>query len=205
MPPKWVYEYSEPFLYTEEGDYSIGYYSVDIVGNVEEAKLFEFKIQIAPPELGIMFDPEIRDTIFVPRFATESAVLTETVGENNSHIVKLSMPSGRDLELRVSYREKSKRDTVNVELLQYDDQEPVAFSRNRYYVRFIEDEKTGGFKKLVQVFEDEGEEKIRLDYNSDKNITKIIYSTGEEKVTEERAGMLILQVYTEKGTLNYSY
>lgn len=199
-------EYSEPLLYTEEGNYSIGYYSVDNVGNVEEAKLFEFKIQIAPPELAIMFDPELKDAVFVPRSSTESAVLTEAPGKKNDYVVNLSLPSGRSLNMDVSYREKRKRDTINIESLEYSNGEVYELDKNRYVVRFAENKKTGELTTLVQVFEVKGEERVRLEYNAKKNITKIKFKEkGEKRVIEEREGMTILQVYTENGTLNYSY
>ena len=49
-------------------------------------------------------------------------------------------------------------------------------------------------------------ERVRLEYSEKKDITKIIYKEpGEKRVVEEVQGMRILQIYTESGTLNYSY
>lgn len=200
-------DYLEPISLSDEGNHVINYYSVDKDDNKEVELTKNFKVDKTTPEILVRFDSGAKDVVFLPNVATESAILSEEKinEENNSYKTTMILPSGKDLEMIVTYKEKGRRDTMNIEILKYGNDEGVQLDKNLYYVRYTED-KNGILKALLQVFEVKGEERVRLEYNVKKNTTKIIHKKpGEKRMVEEESGMLILQLYSDRGTLTYSY
>jgi hypothetical protein len=62
FPGEWTI-YVEPFVVTEDGNYTLYYYSVDFAGNIEPTNEIEFKIKhdVLPPETTHEFEGDVGD------------------------------------------------------------------------------------------------------------------------------------------------
>ena len=97
-----------------------------------------------------------------------------------------------------------KKDKFSIYSIQYNQDTPIEQPDNHYNIKYKENKDKLNVDE--QNFEIEKEVKIRIKYDSKENQSTIsIKQDKEEKVKETREGLVLLQLTTEKGTLNYTY
>jgi len=79
----WI-TYVEPFIVTEDGDYTLYYYSVDLAGNTETTKEVDFKIEhdVLPPVTTHEFEGDVGDNSWY----TSNVVVTLTAEDDSSGV-----------------------------------------------------------------------------------------------------------------------
>jgi len=185
--------YTSPFTVSQEGILKLKVKSTDKAGNEENPKEQEIKIDKTPPEALIQFN-----------------LTTQNLEINGSEItpgeVILQDEAGNTTKLQVEPKEKKKKEKLEIKTITYNDGSPIKLPDNKFEVKFKLDKKTGKLEDLDQTIKIKGEEKIKAKYNPKKNITRIeIKEKGDKKKVEERNGIALLQLLTNKGQLEIKY
>ena len=77
-------QYTTPFGFSEEGSFNIKYYSVDMVGNVEDVKEHKFTVDLIPPETNFFVLGTSLDTVLSIR-----SIIQLEANDNISGVKKL--------------------------------------------------------------------------------------------------------------------
>ena len=201
------FEYQEPLVFTEEGRHTITYQSFDKAENTEERKTIEFHIDTTPPEAKIFIDPNILDLV-VEGIDENLATIGETgnpaTNKKDDAIYTISDLAGNTLKLDVRERDKENRDSFKIYSLQYNDSSSVIQPDNDFNVDYQTKKDKSNVKE--QKFEVKREVQIRIKYDPKRNQSEITTrETGEEKLKEVKDGLILLQLKTNQGNLEYSY
>lgn len=196
--------YKDPILFSEEGKHMVEFYSVDKDGNVEEVKSVEFFIDKTSPEIEIVFNPasELLDIVGVD--GIESVVLTKTQIRKKKHSLAVKDKAGNSLIVNIEFTDEKRKEAIRIESLSYNEIKTV-LSANLFKVAHQNDKKTGKLK-FEQSYYYKNVAKVNIEYDPKKEIAKIFeYDNTKTKTRKEREGVVLLKLYTEKGTLKYSY
>lgn len=196
-------QYNTPVSFTTEGHYKISFYSVDKDENIEDLKSIEFDIDKTLPEAQIQFDPNIQDLVISGNDNSGSTDVVQVEVKKNRQQIIISDKAGNSLALMGKDREHGKEAKLSLESLRYNEQPEIELGENKFHVEYSLDKDKEDVKKLKQEFEIEDKEKIELEYSSKTNITKIKIEQDDKE--EQKDGIILLKLYTEKGTLKYSY
>ncbi len=221
------FEYTNPLVFENEGDYQIVYQSYDKAENQEQKQTLNFHIDKTPPEAKIYFDNQKKDLTVIGMDTNQTTVTSEIINydkndedkkeKEDDHsdnklskkIYKITDQAGNTLEIGVKNFDKDKeKDSQNYSLriyyLKYNDQKPIYLPKNQYLVKFEDKQKKQ--IKLLQEFSLKDKVKIRIRYNAKLNKSEIYIDNGEkEKLKETRNGLVTLFLTTNKGSLEYSY
>ncbi|GEM_PF-2098225 len=207
-------QYISPLNFTNEGHYKIQFYSVDKDENIEGLKSQEFNIDKTPPEAQIQFDPSTKDLVISGNDNSGPVSIAQTDIEKKKQRIVITDKAGNTLILigkGKEHEEKEEKEHENeaklsIESLRYNDQPEIKLKENQFHIEYSLDKNKRNFKELKQEFEIEDNVKIKLEYKAKTNKTKIgIKQDDQKQKKEEKDGMILLQLYTESGTLNYSY
>ncbi len=190
--------YTAPLIFTNEGNYKIQYYSVDKDDNIEEVKTKEFNIDKTIPEAKVFVDPQVYDLKVIGIDQNLKTVEKDDL----SYII--SDFSGNQLKLEVEEKDKEKKDEFKINSMQYNNELVVEQPDNKLKVEYKS--KDNKFHPKKQEFEMEKEVKMEIKYEMDKNSSEITTKVnGEKKIRQVKEGLVILQLVTNKGKLEYSY
>lgn len=192
------FEYETPLVFEKEGSYKITYQSIDKAENKEERQSVELQIDKTTPEAKMLISQD------------KQALTVEGIDQNTTFVDKsdtlftVSDLAGNTLVMDIKEKEESKRDTFSIYSLQYNQHLPTVLADNRYRVRY------GGKKDApsvnTQAFEIDKEIVIRIQYDREKNQSAIFTKVyKKEKVEEVKDGLILLQIKTNQGKLEYSY
>lgn len=136
-----------------------------------------------------------------------TTVISESNNEtkkNDGAIYNIADIAGNTTKLDVRERDKEKKDRFRIHSIKYNAENPINLPNNYFNVTY-----KGKKDKLnvnEQNFELKKEIKIRIKYDQKKNMsTIVIKEPKEEKIKEVRDGLVILQLFTNKGQLETSY
>lgn len=197
--------YSEPLIFSSEGEYIIEYYSVDNDANSEEAKTLIFSIDKTIPEAEIVYDLDRYDLMVTAHDRSQEAQVVKTdLGKNKERIV-IADKAGNTLTILDKDREKGKKAIMNIYSLQYNSDSPIELEDNKLVVTATYD-KMNNLKSFNQLFQVKGEKKLELTYNEKKDKTKVIIRVkGQDKEKAELDGITMLKLSTNKGLLIEKY
>jgi murein DD-endopeptidase MepM/ murein hydrolase activator NlpD/N-acetylneuraminic acid mutarotase len=124
-------EYTEPLVFTHEGDYKLEYYSEDKAGNVENTKIIEFNIDKAAPVVSAT--PE-RSTDFIgwynyPLTVTFTGEDKESGLDNCTLPINYSQPDNIRATVEGSCSDKAGNIATAQYQFQYDSTPPVISAR----------------------------------------------------------------------------
>lgn len=199
--------YTAPLSFTNEGHYKIELYSADKDENIESIKTLQFDIDKTIPEAKIFIDQNIPDLVIqgidqnLDKVERQENMDTK---KRDDTFFLVSDLAGNTLRLDIRDRDKEKNDKFKIFSLSYNDQTKSELSDNLYNVKY----KGKGNEKIVeeQSFEIKSEVKIKIKFDKEKNQSAIITKeTSQEKIKETREGLVLLQLITNKGNLEYSY
>lgn len=198
--------YETPIKFTEEREHVLEFYSVDKDENIEEKKSVLFSIDKTPAEAEIKFNPFILklEVIGIDSSGSANVVISEI---NDSRILKITDLAGNETKIfGKDYEEEKNISEVSLDTLQYNTDPVINLNSSRIWAKYSYDNKAKNLKTFEQKYEVKGELKLKLVYSSKTGKTKVIMKVkGKEKVIQELAGIRILKLNTERGTLKYSY
>ena len=199
-------EYIEPQIFTQEGHHKIEFFSEDNDGNVESTKTVGFDIDKTVPEATLQFDMNALELVVIGTDNSGTPTVLQDEIEKNKNRFVVTDRAGNMLKIIGRDKEKGKQARIVLESLQYNDQPAISLDPNRFFIQYSLDAPQDDLKKLIQIYEIKGEIKLKLEYKKKTNKTKIItQESGKEKVKEEVEGQRLLKIFSENGTLKYSY
>lgn len=200
-------QYTIPLSFTDEGAYSVEFYSLDNDENIEQLKSTTFNIDKTLPEAKIFIDSNVLDLV-VEGVDTNLADIEKTdnpaTNKKEDAVYTVSDLAGNVLKLDVRDRDKEGKDRFEIHSLQYNNNSLVTQSDNRFNVDYRAKEEESDVKE--QNFEIKGEIKIRIKYDARRNLSIIsTREAGQEKQKEIKDGLVLLQLITNQGNLEYGY
>lgn len=195
-------QYTSPLNLSSEGNYTIEFYSVDQDENIEEVKKVEFSIDKTPPEAKIYANQEILDMTIegVDQNATSVEVTQPNV--NNLQNIIINDLAENKISLLAKFNNKDKKDDLTIYRITYNNQLPIEQPYNKFMLLF------NPFKDKIKTekqYLELSDKKVNLQYDFDKDITRVTTDINGTLQTESYPGFKLLQVQTNKGTLEYSY
>jgi len=178
--------YSQPFTISQEGISKLKFRSIDKAGNEENPKEQEIKIDKTPPEAMVQFN-----------------LTTQNLEINGQEItpgeIIITDEAGNTTKLQVEPKDKKRKEKLEIKSISYNDGPTINLPDNKFEVKYKD-------KDLDQKIKIKGEEKLKAKYNPKKDLTRIeIKEQGEEKRIEERNGIILLQLLTNKGQLETNF
>lgn len=198
--------YEQPLTFTEEGTYTIYAHSIDKGGNVETPHSLTFAIDKTPPEAKIQFNPDTLDTEIIGLDDNESTeVFLEDINRKTQKLT-IKDKAGNTLIIIGKDKEKGKSTNITIATLSYNNGPPIEFDRNRLFIEYNLDKKEDDLKALIQGWFVKGDIRLRIAYKEKTNQSTIfIKEQGQERQKEARDGLILLQIRTNQGKLEYSY
>ena len=189
--------YSSPFQIDSEATTTIEFFSTDKAGNREEIKRQTIKIDLTPPEAEIHFDLNTKDLIFTGIDNLSNVTVTDAAG-----VIALIDEAGNITKLY--FREKDRKRSLRAELLKisYNGIEETV-NRNKFKFNWSIDKK-GQLKEFNQMLRGKKEFMVSLEYNAKKDVTNIKIK-DEGIIKETKPGLMILNIKTSKGKVEYEY
>lgn len=199
-------EYKTPLNFNEERSYRIYFLSHDTVGNDETQKSVEFSIDKTPPEVKIEVDQTLWDLKISPT-ATDSSLTKKPAKKPGDITYFLTDPAGNNLTLETSALNTQVIDLFKLNSLKYNSQPKIQIPENLLDVNYIfyTPKKRPEIKIINQNFtlKDQAVFVIAADAIKNKTILNILENKKLRK--EEKPGLTLLKLQTNKGKLEYSY
>lgn len=194
------FEFDGPLVFGEEGHYKITYQSIDKAENQEERKAIEFDIDKTAPEAKVYIDP-IDQNISVLGVDEHDTAVTTLNSEKSKETYLISDIAGNTLEITARDFDKEKLDKFRISSLKYNLEPEVIFGENFYKVFY-----KGKPQSIWEMtFEQNEVIEIRIEYDANSNKSTITtYQDGLEQI-EIKDGLVLLQLQTNNGNLDYSY
>ncbi len=188
-----VQTYINPFTISQEGILKLKFRAIDKAGNGENPKEREIKIDKTPPEALVQFN-----------LTTQNLEINGQ--EINPGEVIITDEAGNTAKLQVEPKDKKRKEKLEIKSISYNEASPIQLPDNKFEVNFKLDKKTGRLEDLDQTIKIKSEEKLKAKYNPKKDLTRIeIKEQGEKKRIEERNGIILLQLKTNKGQLETNF
>lgn len=194
--------YTQPLTANAEGITTIYYYSSDLVGNKEEIKKVNIKIDKTTPEASFSFNPDLKELEIQGK--DNHSGIDKVTDENG--LITITDKAGHSLKLWIKEKEKPRRDKISVESISYDNQTPIILEENRLKAEFSWDKKDNILRELEQEVKIKGDVKMTAHFSQKKNQTKLtIKEEGAEKQKIDITGLVLLKLITNKGNLEVNY
>jgi len=197
--------YSTPLTFSNEGNYKITFYSQDKDENIEEIKTIEFSIDKTIPEAKIEVDKSDWDLRITP-VATDSAQITKTPGINNKATYTLTDPAGNTLTLETYDLDTKYIDVFKLLSLKYNNDPKLPQPENIFDTNYLFlTPRNKPETKIVNqnfILKDKAVYVITADLLKNKTILNIIENRNYRK--EEKPGVVLLKLQTNKGKLEYT-
>ncbi len=213
----WI-NYAEPFNIAEEVIHNLLYRSEDFVGNIEETKSLEIKIDKTAPESEIYFDKDnqMLKVKGIDNLTAEPAVeITENGEENSGHhrgkhseqtLYTIKDDAGHTLQLTFKkLKHHGKQIKAELESLRYDEQPIIELPKTELKYEWSSNKKDQAIKELNQRIKVKDIFKIKAKYNHKKDETKIEIKTPEAKEKQTLLGLVIIKLTTQSGTLDFEF
>lgn len=196
--------YKEPLVIDQEGKHTIRYQSIDKVGNEEAIKSKEFLIDKTPPEAIISYSLETFDSSIISK---DGAASISVVSKNKTATkYTISDEAGNAIALLLEKIKVGKQVTISIKGVEYNAKPLFPLEKNIFFT-FVSMDKNKNVKQLDQYFSLKNDWKIFTNYISSTNITKIYTKKGGDLryTKEDKPGLVLLQLETERGNLRYRY
>jgi murein DD-endopeptidase MepM/ murein hydrolase activator NlpD len=199
-------QYINPVDIPAEGHHTVQYYSVDHAGNGESVHTEEFDIDTTVPEASVQYD--VVKKAFTASSARSTDTVTTKTTQSDKQTKKTTLTDRAGNSITIVYRENRDEEESELHLLslQYNEDDPIVLSANKVSAELETNRDKSRIVEFNQSYSVKNELKVRLQYLSKTDKTKIITrEKGKDVVKEEKAGMKSLQLVTGHGTVNYAY
>lgn len=185
--------------FTEQGEYSISYFSTDRAGNNEEVKNITFIIDKTCPELVVKFNLEKRDLSFeaVDNFSSSSKVSLKDLDDS----ILAEDEAGNIIKMKFEEKNRKKNFKAEIESLAYNGK-AQKISKNNFSF-FWHFDKKNNLTSLTQKFQDFKVFGVLASYF--KNTTTIMSLTKKGMQIKKLEGLVLLKIITKKGEIIWSY
>jgi len=179
-------------------------------------KTVNFVIDKTAPEITIKFDTVSKDIRVYDRNEANHIVLPSIKGGREEHDeddekgwelreYTLRDPANNSLVLVLKHKKEGKEAKVRVISMQYNGGAVINASNNKMQAEYSED-KNSMLKELEQKSEVKKQFGAEAKYSFKKNETEIkVRLEGQEELKESRAGIIMLELFTDKGSLKLWY
>ncbi len=210
--------YTSGTVISAEGNYTLVASATDMAGNTA-SKTVNFVIDKTAPEAAIRFDTVSKDIrVYDNETGNEAnhAVLPskndndgmeEPDDEKGWELRQYTLKdlANNSLVLVLKHKKEGKEAKVNVISTQYNGGAVINASKNKIQAEYAED-KNSMLKELEQKSEVIKQFDAKAKYSSKKDETEInVKLEGQEVLKESRAGIIILELFTDKGSLKLWY
>jgi murein DD-endopeptidase MepM/ murein hydrolase activator NlpD len=198
---------SQPLLVSSEGEnQKVTGECTDKAGNKTTREVAGINIDKTNPEAEIRYKTDLRDLEINSKDISPVVITKSKLSKNTEQIV-LTDSVGYTLKIIAEKKRKIERKETEIDFeikkIEYNDTPSLNLIKNKLS---IQDKIEHLRKELKQSFTIKDEVKIRMEYESKKNETKVITKVkGEEKIKEKLSGIRILKLFTERGNLKYGY
>ncbi|MCZ7391735.1 MAG: CehA/McbA family metallohydrolase [Candidatus Methanoperedens sp.] len=199
-----------------EGSYTLVAYANDIAGN-SVTKILRFIIDKTPPEVAIRFDTDSKDIkvydnetgIGANYVAMPSKDGKEVPNEDNEAGWELRQYTLKDIAdnaLVVVLKHKKKGNEARVELISIQYNGAAAITTTKYEMHVKYSEEKNSLRELEQKFSAKNLFEAESKYSAKKDETEIKAKIeGQKEQKESLAGIAILEILTEDGSLKFRY
>ncbi len=190
-------EFIDDLRFDQEGKHEIYYFSVDNAGIMEDKKVFEFYIDKTPPEAEISYDLNAEDVLISGK---------DNLGESSFSENIVTDQAGNTLKLEYHKKKIGKYVKFELKSLKYNDDPEIKIVRNLFFTFLLRDIKSNDVRLLSQHYIDKGNMRIFSHYFLQLNRTNFyIRERGSRQKIIQQSGLVLLKLYTQEGTINYSY
>lgn len=210
-------EYTEPLEFTEDKSYKISFLSHDNVDNTEEIKTIEFSIDKTIPEAKIEVDLTDYDLKITP-ISNDPVEITKKSGKKKfEYIYTLTDQAGNTLALETYDLDQKNIDIFKLFSLKYNSEPLITLPNNiidTNYIFQIKPKINPSIRIINQNFNLKDKQSLRSgDLNATfvivadvlKNKTFLNIIENKKPRKEEKPGIVLLKLQTNKGKLEYSY
>ncbi len=197
--------YDKPFIVKGEGSHKIDFYSWDKDGNIEELKNLQISIDTSIPEAVVRFDMA-KARIVVEAKQTGDTVERLILNKLNKskQLFILSDNAGNKLRMTTDLYKGEEGNKLTIYSLRYNDGPEINTEDVSYAVE-SEYGKNKTFKELEQMYKVRGMERLTTSYDLKSDLTRIIIRKQREIQKESKKGIILLNIYSDRGTIKYSY
>jgi hypothetical protein len=212
----WI-TYNANFTVTTEGTTTLYFRSIDNAGNIESTKNQTIKIDKTSPEVSIRFNITSKDLmLYNNEIGNEASYIKlpikkgkdgkETPDEDGEkgwefRQYTLNDPSGNSLVLVLEHKKEGNEAMVKVLSMQYNSGIVLKEVKNKMQAQYSA-ERNGALKELQQDIEVKKLFNAEAKYSAQKGKTEIkVDIEGQKEKKETRAGIVILELLTDKGGL----
>jgi pimeloyl-ACP methyl ester carboxylesterase len=191
--------YAGPILFTQEGQHSIEFFSTDRAGNNEVPTSIHFTVDKTTPEVNIKFDPSKKDLVFNP--SDNISKPSNVIVSDKDDLITFKDQAGNTTLLKL--KDKDRKNSLRSEIkdILYNNRS-VYSNKNEFNVEW-KFEKNGTLKSLKQHLKNKKD--FAVDANYENNITIITGKDKNGKINKKLNGLIILNMSTNKGDLDWSY
>ncbi len=194
--------YKDPLSFSKAGHFKVKFYSADNDENLEDVKSIEFDIDKSAPEARIFIDQNSKDLVLEGIDNKETEVQKTNSKKANEANYLISDLAGNSLKLEVKDLDKSNLDLLKIYSLDYNDNPIIKLADNSLTVNYIVNPKDP--KKTIiqtQQLQINNKTNIVIKYDALKNQSLII----DKNSKTYKSGMVLLQLSTNQGNLEYRY
>ncbi len=198
--------YTSPLTFSTEGYHKIYFYSQDKDGNLEEIKSLEFSIDKTIPEAEIFADPQDYQIKVIAEPEGSGEVTLNK--DRDKATYNITDQAGNNLEISTELKENGIPKEIKILSLKYNSDPPIQLPKNTYTTDFILKPSPKSSPELIRInhfFDMDGYGKYIIFADARKNITKIDYFNGKIHTSEEKPGIVLLKLLTNKGKFEYSF
>ena len=197
-------KYESPLNFSNEGTHKVNFYSVDKDENIEEFKTVEFKIDKQIPEAKIYIDTSKKELIIQGIDNNQTSIqTTQEPNKKNNYLYTISDLAGNILVLDVRDLDKKKLDKFSIYSLKYNEK-LITLENNNFGLSYKGKGQSLYLSK--QSFKIKDNIDLEVVYDPEINKSEIdIKKEGQPRIQETKAGLVLLQLLTNKGKLEYSY
>ena len=204
----WI-EYTGALTFTEEGFYTLEYYSVDEAGNVEQVRSTSFALDKTPPELALSFDAASMSPVVWGVDDMDSDVEVQMYVEDSVRSYLLSDSAGNTLEVVLEVHGREGRVLhvrfINATYSSGSGVEEYTFPDNAFNAVRVVNKHTGGLKALIQHFGVDDLFTVNARYSEKSGATRILVAVeGEEPSRHMATGLWLITAVTDGGTLSFA-
>lgn len=196
------FQFTQPLVFDQDGHYKITYQSFDKYENTEARKTVEFNIDKVTPEAKIYVDQDKKD--LVVKGTEDTNTVTVINGKNLQKTYTITDLAGNTVKLDVRDFDLKKLDNFKLYSITYNQDAPILAPSNNYTILYNGKPSKANVKE--QYFKLKGVIRVRIVYDKPKNKSTIYTLQGNKlKQKEIRNGLVLLQLRTNNGNLEYSY
>lgn len=195
-----IHTFTTPFVISSEDISKLRVKSIDNAGNEETPQEVEIKIDKTAPEAKIAFN--LQNQSFE---TTGIDTLSNIQITSSNKITVLTDEAGNTTKLLFESKDHEKY-KLSFKSIIYNENPPIIFPENEFEVELKQDKKTNFIKEFQQNLEIKKQIQIESEYNAKKDLTQLQIEVPKSKNLKlEKAGIVLLQLLTNKGKLEAKY